>query len=568
MTQKILGPEGSRRRKRLWLVPILVTALAAVFFVAGAQAVHDLQFQLDGDARAATGGGPSGQPKDWDSFFNSSGGQIAGSLGSAGCVGCFNTSGFKKDFLRTSSGAFDSTDLSTFATGSKDILNLTPGWQCAGSNNITPKDTLLNVYSTVYIDTNGDEILYMGLERWANNGAGDVGFWFLQDPAVGCEATGTGGGGTAAFTGNHRDGDILVVAEFSTGGTVTTIKAFKWVGGANGSLDTTTPIASGADCRSTQGPDPICGTANNSSNGVNGDITVPWDTTVKGGGSVLHTAEFFEAGLNLTSQGVANECFANVLADTRSSPSPTATLFDFAIAPLNPCVPTLATQASANTANPVVPGSPVHDTATITVQGGNNPPDPTGTVTFFLCGPIASGDCSTGGANVGTGNLVGGANTTDGIATAVSPDVNTVVSPLAAGRYCFRATWPGDNLYKTPLSGTNSTTECFAVKDTSSTTTAQRWLPNDTATVTTGSGAAASGSVTFTLYSSGNCTGTVLGTFTDTSAPFETSNTTVSTSSTTISWRAVFTPSDPNAVNGSTSHCETSTLTINNDIGS
>ena len=51
MTQKILGPEGSRRRKRFWLVPMLAALFAVVFYVAGAQAVHDTgRFQLDGDA--------------------------------------------------------------------------------------------------------------------------------------------------------------------------------------------------------------------------------------------------------------------------------------------------------------------------------------------------------------------------------------------------------------------------------------------------------------------------------------------------------------------------------------
>src|SRR6478736_4726133 len=39
MTQKILGPEGSKRRKRFWLVPISIAALAVVFYVSGAGAV-------------------------------------------------------------------------------------------------------------------------------------------------------------------------------------------------------------------------------------------------------------------------------------------------------------------------------------------------------------------------------------------------------------------------------------------------------------------------------------------------------------------------------------------------
>ena len=68
MTQKILGPEGSKRRKRFWLVPMLAALFAVVFCVAGAQAVHDTgRFQLDGDA--ATGTNTADTPAatdDWD----------------------------------------------------------------------------------------------------------------------------------------------------------------------------------------------------------------------------------------------------------------------------------------------------------------------------------------------------------------------------------------------------------------------------------------------------------------------------------------------------------------------
>jgi len=124
---------------------------------------------------------------------------------------------------------------------------------------------------------------------------------------------------------------------------------------------------------------------------------------------------------------------------------------------------TLATQTSATAQ--VFPGAAVHDTATVT---GNQAADtPSGTVTFFLCGPIATGSCSSGGTNVGTGTLSGSGAT----ATANSPDVNTSASPLAAGRYCFRAEWPGDANYPAALTETNDTTECFTVRTIPTTTT-------------------------------------------------------------------------------------------------
>ena len=153
--------------------------------------------------------------------------------------------------------------------------------------------------------------------------------------------------------------------------------------------------------------------------------------------------------------------------------------------------------------------------------------------------------------------------------------VNTSAAKLAAGFYCFRAEWPGDANYPTALKFTNQTDECFRVKDTSATTTAQNWLPNDSAHVTTASGNAASGTVTFTLYDNGTCTGNVLATFADRavdgSGNASTNNTTTYVAvspGATISWRATFNPTDPNAITGSSSHCEQSVLTINDDTGS
>jgi hypothetical protein len=123
---------------------------------------------------------------------------------------------------------------------------------------------------------------------------------------------------------------------------------------------------------------------------------------------------------------------------------------------------TLATQVSATAA--VFPGQAVHDTATVT---GNQAADtPSGTVTFFLCGPIATGSCSTGGTNIGTGTLSGSGAT----ASANSPNVNTSASPLTAGRYCFRAEWPGDANYPGALTEFGGATECFTVQQIATTT--------------------------------------------------------------------------------------------------
>src|SRR5437870_7187274 len=71
MATRVLGPTGSKRRKRFLLVPILLVACTALFYIAGAQAVHNTKFfQLDGDAQASTQptGFTSNGVEDWDTI--------------------------------------------------------------------------------------------------------------------------------------------------------------------------------------------------------------------------------------------------------------------------------------------------------------------------------------------------------------------------------------------------------------------------------------------------------------------------------------------------------------------
>jgi hypothetical protein len=164
---------------------------------------------------------------------------------------------------------------------------------------------------------------------------------------------------------------------------------------------------------------------------------------------------------------------------------------------------TLATQTSTTVA--VFPSSAVHDTATVT---GNQPGlTPSGTVTFFLCGPIATGACTSGGTNIGTGTLNGSGTT----ATAASPDVNTAASPLTAGRYCFRAEWPGDTNYPAALAefgGANGTNECFTVQ-TIATGVVTTPSVGHGGTTTFGSGVTDTAVVTAAQTGDGTPTGTV-----------------------------------------------------------
>jgi hypothetical protein len=165
---------------------------------------------------------------------------------------------------------------------------------------------------------------------------------------------------------------------------------------------------------------------------------------------------------------------------------------------------TMATQVS--NAGPVFPSQAVHDTATVT---GNQAADtPSGTVTFFLCSQVPAGSsCSSGGTNIGTGTLSGSGAT----ASATSPDVNTSASPLTPGRYCFRAEWPGDTHYPTPLTefgGATGTNECFTVR-TIPTTTTTTPSTGSGGTTTFGSSVTDHAVVQATLSGDGTPTGTV-----------------------------------------------------------
>ena len=449
MKDRLLGSPGRRwRRFSRRGLPIVGACLLATIFVSAAQAVHDLDFQLDGDVAASTTThvGSNTQTVDWSTLFNASGGKIT-PLPTG-----FTADAFTKDFNQTAGGGFATSDDTTFATGSKDTLNITPGWQCNHDANVNSKIDIMNSYSTAYTAANGDSILYFALERNSNAGDGNVGFWFLQDATAGCSST----SGTAPFTGHHQDGDLLVVSAFTNGGSVSTIDVYRWNGSNPGSLGTTS-VAHGVDCKTTGGNDTACATVNGPTNGTGGTITTPWLTSNKqdGVGHSLRTSEFFEGGLNLTQSNLAGKCFNTFLADTRSSQSLTATLFDYSEGTLGECTSKTETTPSVSANTIPKQGDPAlttSDSAKITVTGVSSF---TGSVSFHLCGPSAADStatCDTGGVDIGSKPVT--------TSSTVVSDSATITS---AGRYCWRADFSGDSTIGVPASSDHSSSECFTV---------------------------------------------------------------------------------------------------------
>ena len=98
----------------------------------------------------------------------------------------------------------------------------------------------------------------------------------------------------------------------------------------------------------------------------------------------------------------------------------------------------------------VVLGISNTDGATVTGVGTVTP---TGTVTFYVCGPSAT-TCTTSGTKLGVVTVAGSAGT----ATATSP----AFTAPATGTYCFLGVYSGDGNYAGASDG-STTRECFTV---------------------------------------------------------------------------------------------------------
>jgi hypothetical protein len=559
---RILGSTGTRRRRRYQLTAIFSgTMLLALFAALPAQAVHDVgAFQLEGNA-VTDPSPPAGD--DWDHVCH----QVLGgdcttssnttAFGGATAVAFADDQAFNADTC-TGGGATINCTIFT-GGGSKDPQDINNWKWKTDSGGLPAKDNLSHAFAARYtvpavspgacgtdptcpvgnppVDPNvtdngtcptktpGDcKLLYYGMDRIDNSGDAQNGFWFFQNP-VSLNADGT-------FSGVHTVGDVLLVSDFSVGGGTAIINVYKWVGvggDTNGTLQSLggAGVISGTSALCgdplNPSPDPFCGITNP----TNGTFS-PWSggfppgctpTNVPGpacinngykdksGNSTYLKGEFYEGGINLSAFNLGGECFASLGAESRSSTSPTATLKDFILTSFGRCTATMTTTPSST--GTVTPGTSVHDTAT--VVGNQSGITPTGTVTFFLCSFVSGSTdtCDGSAGHVGTaltnvppqGDLSG----SGGTASADSPNVNTSGSPLNAGHYCFRAEWPGDGNYTTPLSFDGSG-ECFDVAKIPTTTTT---TPQPSASVNFGASVTDHAVVAATTAGDGDVTGSV-----------------------------------------------------------
>lgn len=427
------GLASRRTRRRLALLWSALFGLsillqyAAFVMAPAALAVHgDNLFELDGNAVSSS----SVPGDDWDKV-------------KAGTSAAEATK-FIADAVN--SAADDS-----FTGGStKDDIDI-PSWLWKQAKASQAKNDITHAFAAAYTGTTGveagDSIVYFGLNKYDASGDNFVGFWFLQGTVA---PTGSGAAPGSPFSGAHHPGDILVLADYTNGGDVSTFSVFKWVTSGGDAGTHLLKVASGVPCTGAPAFDDACGATNTATE------SAPWAFTDKSGSSDFLAGEFFEGGIDLTQLGLDQGCFTSFIAETRSSQSVDATLSDFASGTFSFCVaPDVATQVqqdgqSLGSLGSIDLGGSVEDTATLTGSKGTV----AGTVDFFVCGPSsAAPDCSTGGTQVG-----GTKTLTGGTATSAS------FKPNAAGTYCFRAEYtPATGSHYLAASHTNKTTECFRV---------------------------------------------------------------------------------------------------------
>jgi hypothetical protein len=560
MAERLLGPTGSKRRKRFLLVPILLVACAALFMVAGAQAVHNTKFfQLDGDAQASTlpPGVTSNGVEDWDNICKAH--QGADDPNNTPGETCHKASGVTLPSTATLADrstfitdAFNATSDNIYKGGTDDggILG-SDGvggslWQWKQAGPSPNKADIEQAFAAQYTCTsalqtagkcsNGSDFLnhkyiYFGGTRFANNGDTNIGLWFLHnkvtvagansvtDPvtgAVSCPVTSGCG-----FTGGHTAGNISLGGSDGTGcpappGSTNvctpgdlfvqsaftskpSIKIFEWVGPGKAKAPCITnactlqPVSFSTPagqtdnrCETTSSAtiDQGCAIVNDQ-----GEIQSPWvfqDQSTKSPPNKIEASELFEGGLDLTALGFGDECISTVLLNTRSSGSSVnSTAQDFALGSFGGCTSELHTTAAGVASPGTIGGGSVSsgtDSATLTVNGVSNW---TGTLKFYICGPLAAAaKCTDGGVLVTSKTVNQATSQPISSVDGVNPGTATLTS---AGRYCWFAKFtsgtnnvPDASDDGTPVPPATTNLECFNVDKVTPQLDTQAIIPNPT----------------------------------------------------------------------------------------
>ena len=293
------GVRGSRQTATKSLLVLFVVMGAMLLAQVPLLAVHDDFMELDGDATSGAG-------LDWDNII------------------------YNPDLIWSFAPDPEDGDVTYFkGGGSKDDLDV-PSWRYDEAS-APDKDEITNAYAAASFDETEGLSLYFGADRFSNDGDAAVGFWFFQEPI---DLTQTRSKGAFEFSGQHTEGDVFIVSNFTNGGVVDTIIVYQWLGGELMLADI--DGNPGTDCENTALTDDfVCGNVNDL------DAESPWPYEPKPNVGVPGTfppGAFFEGGVNL--DAILDDgfgCFSSFLAETRSSQEVRAQLKDFALGQFEIC---------------------------------------------------------------------------------------------------------------------------------------------------------------------------------------------------------------------------------------
>lgn len=380
-------------------------------------------------------------------------------------------------------------------------------WQWRDQS-VPDADELDDGMAIKYIDGFNEQHIFFGADRFATNGTKDAGIWLFHDevaavpPANGGDGTFTGlhtapdpgvghdavpaafcdpffhgvGGPSATpncatYDDNDTGGDVFILTSFSGGGATVTARVFEWIGPA-GSTAALLERSTSADCVPGTTGQPLCATVNNTtaeSGTFGGTGLWPYSGKSEPAANEIASGGLLEGGANLTDLGLEG-CFSSVMWATRSSDTLTADPKDWILGQFEACGATVVTTPKTGAGGAIpstglqlgtgLTGVTAQDSALLTVTGTTNF---TGTLKFFICGPIGNAaTCTSGGVPAGTiNNVTANGTYSSDVVKLTSAANNTTGAP---GRYCWRAEFSSTTQGLTAGAKDDSATECFFVK--------------------------------------------------------------------------------------------------------
>ena len=198
--------------------------------------------------------------------------------------------------------------------GSKDISDVSKWAWKHGS--VPDKDEILHASAAAY-NANGELLIYLMADRYAVEGSAEMGAWFFQERVLVNE--------DGTFSGNHKNGDLLMLATFTQGGAQANINLYVW--------DDTVKF----NLRELTGVNPGYAISNG-----NETPSVTTDYIPKSGTPGMYPPNaFLEGGINMTQVfdhlGITAPCFSTFLIESRSSHRANAQLKDFVFGSFDTC---------------------------------------------------------------------------------------------------------------------------------------------------------------------------------------------------------------------------------------